>query len=478
MRWRRPERGGAASLRRTLLLLLIPTVALVTVAELWMTQRQALAAANAAYDRSLLGAIRSIDANVSTATGGLSVELPYRLFEFFQLTADGRVFFRVATADRLVEVGNADLPLPPRPLELEQPVFYDTVYFGEPLRVGAYLRELDRPLTRSEAEHLVIQVAETTESRARFTREFVLRAALRDALLLAMMALAVAAVVALALRPVSRLAAQVRERAASDLTPLAAGDLPAEIEPLVAAVNQQMARSQQLAGQQRQFLDDASHQLRTPLATLRTQVDYALREADPEARRQTLEAVSQQIDHAIRATNQLLALARSDTAAVRVEPFELGALLREVAVDLLPRARARRIDLGIDEPPRPLPVEGDRGLLREALANLVDNAIRYVPEGGVVTLSAAADALGASATVEDDGPGVPDEERDLLGQRFVRGRGSVAGGSGLGLAIARSIAERHGGVLRLERASDAGGLRAALWWPRRGDAANGSLKAD
>jgi two-component system sensor histidine kinase TctE len=133
-------------LRRTLLLVLLPGMLAVVGAELWLTWRTAVDAANAAYDRSLLGAIKSMDANISTASGGLGVELPYRLLEFFELTASGQVFYRVATEDGLVEIGNADLPPPRAPLVTGRPQFSDAVYFGEPVRVGTYARVLSEPL--------------------------------------------------------------------------------------------------------------------------------------------------------------------------------------------------------------------------------------------------------------------------------------------------------------------------------------------
>ena len=180
----------------------------------------------------------------------------------------------------------------------------------------------------------------------------------------------------------------------------------------------------------------------------------------------TLAALGSEIARATRSTQQLLALGRSDTAAVEFGPCDLAALLRAVALELLPRARARQIDFGIQEPPGELVAQADGGLLREALTNLAANAIDYTPPHGTVTLAAAQDALGWSLCVEDNGPGLPAEERDALGQRYRRGSQSVAGGSGLGLAIARSIAERHRGRLRLEARAQGPGLLAILWWPR------------
>ena len=172
------------SLRRTLLLVLFPGLILVIGAELGLTWRAVVDAAKAAYDRSLLGAIKSIDANISTASGGLGVELPYVMLEFFQLTASGQVYYRVATEGGLVEIGNADLPAPPSLLVTGYPQFSDSVYYGEPVRIGSYARLLDRPLAgQGKTQRVIIQVAETLESRRDFTRALVLQSVARDLLL-------------------------------------------------------------------------------------------------------------------------------------------------------------------------------------------------------------------------------------------------------------------------------------------------------
>lgn len=465
-RWSIAARVRRASLWRLLAVLLLPLLAAVTGVELWMTRHDALEAANAAYDRSLLGALKAIDANISTGSGGLSAELPYSMLEFFELTASGQVYFRVASSDGLVELGNADLPLPPEPLKPEVPRFYDAIYFGESVRLAAYRRAVDDTPANPQAGSVLVQVAESTRSRQDFTRRFVRRAALRDGLVLALMVVGATATLAVALRPLARLAREVQARSPDDMTPIAEADLPADIRPLVVAVNQQMARTQDLVAQQRQFLDDASHQLRTHLTTLQMQIDYARREADAAQVQDTLAAIGSEIARATRSTQQLLALGRSDTAAVELVPFDLATLLRTVALELLPQARAKQIDFGIHTPTSAIMALADSGLLREALVNLASNALAYTPAQGTVTLSAASDSLGFSLSVEDNGPGLPASERDALGQRYRRGSQAVAGGSGLGLAIARSIAERHRGSLRLEARADGPGLLAILWWPR------------
>lgn len=465
MRWnptpiRWPFRG--ATLKARLLGLLLPGMALALAVGLWLTRQQAEQAADAAYDRSLFGAIKGLDLSVSTASGGLSVEQPYALFEFFQLAGDGPVHYRVATDNGLVEIGSPDLPLPPPTLALKagEPVFYDATYFGEAVRVGAYERSLDPPV--GDARTVLIQVAEGTVARERFTRAFVRQALWRDASLLGLLALAVMGVSAWALRPVQRLVDATRDRAAEDLRPLPAEDLPADLQPLVATINAQLARTGALVTQRRQFVDDASHQLRTPLTTLRAQLDYALREPDPQRVHEALQALSRELDHATRATQQLLVLARADAGRLVREPFDLGELAREVALALLPQARAAGLDFGVEAPESGAAVAiGDRVQLREALMNLAHNALVHGRAGGQVTVEAHAVADGGwSLGVVDDGPGLDPAVARRLGERFVKGRGSR--GSGLGLSIARAVIERHGGTLTMQPGHDGTGLRVTL----------------
>lgn len=454
MRWNPFPR---ATLRARLLGVLLPGAALVLTVGLWTTRSDAIHAADAAFDRSLLGAIKGLDLNVSTSSGGLAVEQPYRLFEFFELTASGLVHYRVATDDGLVEIGSPDLPLPTRPLVDGEPQFYDAVYLDQAVRVGVLRRPLDPPV--GGARGVLIQVAEATDARERFTRTFVRQAMLRDAVLLGTLVLGVVVASTWALRPVQGLAEATARRAPDDLRPLPAGGLPQDLVPLVDTINDQIARTSTLMDQRRRFLDDASHQLRTPLTTLRAQLDFARREADPGRARAAIDALSSELDHATRATNQLLALARADSGALQLEDFDLRDLVREVALALLPQARAAGIDFGVDMGDEPLNIRADRLQLREALANLAHNSL--VHGAGPVTIEAAGRPGGAwRLGVVDAGPGLDPEVQPNAGERFAKGRGSR--GSGLGLAMARAVAERHGGRLVLSAGDEGRGLRASI----------------
>jgi len=464
------------SLRRTLLLVLLPGMLLVMGLEIVVSWRTAVGAANAAYDRSLLGAIKSVDANISTASGGLSVELPYRMLEFFELTANGRVFYRVASGDGLVEIGNADLPAPPRPLVNEQPQFSDAVYYGEPIRLGSYARALSQPLSGgSNSSQVVIQIGETLESRQDFTRRLVMEALARDVLLLLAGVVLLVAAVSWSLRPLQRLRQDVLQRDPQDLTPLNSHNIAQDVQPLVEAINHHVMRYRDAMQARRMFLDDASHQLRTPLTTLATQVGFALREPNPALMHQALLAIKTQIEETVRQTNQMLSLARADTVEWHMAPCDLVALAQEVTRAAWPTARQKQIDLGF-EPlgDAPTEVNAHAGLLKEALVNVLHNALHHTPVGAKVTVQAGVepeDSAGeggqqAVLRVIDNGPGMAPDDLARAGERFFRGS-SQASGSGLGLAIAKAIAQRHGGALSLHATSadpTRPGLTVTLRW--------------
>ncbi|WP_295379419.1 sensor histidine kinase [Pseudacidovorax intermedius] len=460
------------SLRRTLTVVLMAGVLAGSVLQVLATWRTADAAVNAAFDRSLYGAIRAIDASISTESGGIGVELPYVLLEFFELTASGPVHYRVATEDGLVEIGSPDIPMPDEPTALRTPHFQTVDYVDGPARVGTYVRPLDEPASGN----IVIQVAESLASRAEFSRQFILQAVIRDVLLAVLAAAMVAMTVSWSLRPLKQLREGVQARQADDLSPIDTARVPVDVLPLVQATNDHLGRYRTLLATQRRFLDDASHQLRTPLTTLLTQAGYALREPDDRRVRETMEAMRVQLRTMIRRVNQLLVLARADTSPLQSERTDLAGLAGELVRRLWPVARRKAVDLGLEHEGAPVMALAHAGLVQEALSNLVDNALRHTPAGGSVTVGVRAEAGGCCIDVTDDGPGIPEDELPLVTQRFFRASNAQGEGTGLGLAIVQSIATRLHGRLELARAP-AGGLRASLWLPAappRGDQAAGA----
>ncbi len=469
------------SLRRQLLVLLLPALAAMMALDSWLTYGTLRDAANTAYDRSLFGSVRAIDNAIGMAGETVQLTLPDAAMEMFETAAQTRVFYRVALErEGAIETvtGYDDLPLPRGTLANNVPRYYDAVYRDAPVRIAA----MARPVYRPDAHmRVIIQVAESAEPRAALVGAVWRNTLARDALLIVASALILVGGVTFVLRPLKRVRDDVEARPPDDLTPLAVDPVPAEVRPLVDAVNRHVSRSAAMAQAQAQFIADAAHQLRTPLAILKTQAEFARRQldgsGDPAPAREAVDGIVSQLEQASRLANQLLALARvrqheaqtteaGAEAGVPDAVIDAAAVAGQVALDYLPLARAKLQDFGWDDGGgQPLPVRADAALLREALANLVHNAIQYSPRGSRITLSAARERDSACLAVEDDGPGIPAEEREQVFARFYRRVGHDEPGSGLGLAISREMAARFGGSVTLHEARQGQGLRAELRLP-------------
>jgi len=274
------------------------------------------------------------------------------------------------------------------------------------------------------------------------------------------------------LRAMRGLRTHIDARSADDLSSLPSADAPTEVATLVESLNGQLDRVRRHLEAQRRFVADAAHQLRTPLAGLKAQADAALRGGTLEEARARLERIEESADRLNRLVAQLLSLARADDALGRSpprEPVELNALLREVCGAAAEQALARHISLGFDAAPRSVEVQGSPLLLRELFANLVDNAIRYTPSGGEVSVRVVA-SMEPAVQVDDTGQGIPAEERERIFERFHRVLGTGASGSGLGLAIVRTIAGLHRATVQAEERAG-GGSRFVVIFPAQGPAA-------
>ena len=310
------------------------------------------------------------------------------------------------------------------------------------------------------ADGLVIIVAHGSAEREQLVRDLALRLVVPLAIGLPTLAIALWLAVTRALRPLEQLAGQVRGRQADHLAPIDARGAPAEVEPLVAATNQLFARLERSFDNERRFTGDAAHELRTPLAALRTHAEVALTTAHDGRRRRALGQVVEGVERATRLVDQMLALARMDAAHPQplTAEVDLRGVCEEAVQDASAAAAARGIALRLEAPVE-VRVRGDRTMLLALLRNLIENAVRFAPDSGTVRVTALGQGSSALLAVEDDGPGLPAELRGRIFDRFFRGPDGRGAGSGLGLSIARRIVELHGGTVGAFSSPALGGLR-------------------
>ena len=462
------------SLRGELLRWLILPLILLVGLNAVSLYRDALEAADVAYDRSLLSSTRALAERVSVKDGKVAADVPYVALDSFETDTLGRIYYKVTGLRGETVSGYGDLPAVPKDVPRSDlyPAlvrFYHADYNGERVRIAALLQPVYDDSMRGIA---LIQVGETLDARRALSRRILVNTLLRQALLVLAVASLVWFAVRLVLRPLMRLKNEVETRALSDLSNIDEALVHKEVRPLVAAMNGTMARLQHLIASQRRFIADASHQLRTPLAVLKTQAELALRENDPAAMRAIVGAIAGTTDSAIHLANRLLMLARIEhgSGSGDTGPVSLAQIAGQVGLELALPAVQKGIDLALEAADgEDTVVNGQALLLHELVSNLADNAIRYTPPGGSVLLRVARQAPGVLLEVLDSGPGVDPADYDKVLTPFYRAQATLdanPGGTGLGLAIVRDIAHLHGATLSLGAAEGSGGLKVSVLFPQ------------
>lgn len=494
----RPEEKGARfGIRARLLTLLIPGILALLAFDSWNDLQALQGQAQESYDRAMLDTAHALQRSVTAdPDGALRLDAG---------VAQVRAMFEAGTAQHKhlhvgvapldgagpeqLLLGESDLPPPPQAQELgHEPQWYESRYHGNEVRVVALRSEVRDGQGRPYL--LLVQAAEGLFPRHLAQKASLQQALVRDARMVVLVVALVALGVTWSLRPLRRLRRSVQARRGQAPQPLDATGVPREVAPLVDAINVQVASYRELLDAQSQFLADASHQLRTPLAIMLTQAGVALREKDPQQMRTTLRAMVVQLERSRRLSEQLLSLAHASEQAPadeEIDRVDLNAIAREAVLQHLTLAHEKEQDLGwIDAreadaveagpedaaAPLAVPVRASAPQLHEALANLVHNAIVHTPRGGRITVRVYVEGAQAHAEVSDDGPGIEGARRDEVFGRFRQvapGNGKRSSGSGLGLAIARAYARRNGGDIVLADAEPGTtGLRAILRLPLAG----------
>jgi two-component system sensor histidine kinase TctE len=451
--------SSGQSLRRQLLLwLLLPQLVL------WagggaLAYRIALSYAEKGIDQSLTQSVRALARQVKPIGSGLLVDFPRAAQDVLEQDPKDRVSYMVSSPPEQFLLGNQRLPQPKdgQP-SIGVPWLYRSMVDGKPLRIVA----LDVQYGENDAPQILrVQVGKSFAVQQRIARELIADMLAPLLALGALLSLLVYGGIRRGLAPLTKLTDQVGNRSVNALSPIGMTQAPSEVHALVQAINGLLEEVERSVHQEKRFLDDAAHQLRTPLAGLISQVELAQHETNDPALAERLIKVHTGAQRSAHLVHQLLTLARSETPLRRAS-IDLAALAREVAREWTPRALAAGMDLGYEGVDH-LRMEGDPLQLREAMSNLIDNALRYTPTGSTITLRVDATPSGASLAVEDNGPGLSQDDLAHVFQRFWRGS-PLPGGCGLGLAIVREIAHRHGGEATVT-ALVPHGLRVALRLP-------------
>lgn len=448
-----PDRSLRTLRKRLFVFLLLP-LAILLVISLTADYRIAFAPANEAFDHSLTDDVVALAGRVHTTSFGygLEVDLPAAAEAVLRTSRSDKEFLAIFGPNGQLLAGDADLqPDPPHPED--NPSLSDGFMRGHKIRKATYRLETERGT-------VVTTVAETTHKREKAGSKILAGMILPNILLIVATLTLVYIGVRRGLAPLNQLSEEIARRSPHDLSPLKPKLVPGEVEPLVQAIDILIADLRTAATAQQGFLANAAHQLKTPLAGLQTQLELAAQEIPAEYRHRIvhLRDATQRLGHL---AHQLLALARSGPEANLAHEWrriDLGQMLEASASNWFDRAIARDIDLGFE--PVPVIIDGSEWLLRELLANLIDNALLYTPRGGKVTARCGRDDGGRPfIEIEDNGPGIPEEERERIFERFYRAEGATGTGTGLGLAIVKEVATRHRAQIEFANTSPQGGTR-------------------
>jgi two-component system, OmpR family, sensor histidine kinase TctE len=437
-----------STLRRQLLIWVSIPLGVLWAVSAYMDYDIAKRYVTVAYDRGLLESALDIGRQVRVQRGRIYVDLPEVAIQMLRTREGGQLYYMVTGPDQEFITGEPDIT-PAQPTQSGQPHYYDDTYHGQAVRAAVIQLPIETEDIRGQ---VTVHVLENQQIRTELIRGLSFGFTMPQALVALCAFGLIWFSVTRALAPLSQLRQEIEQRSHRDLSPLPTSNAPSEVRPLIESMNDLLQRLSSALGAQQRFIADAAHQLRTPIAGLRTQAELALRLTSADEIHASLTQLQKAAEHTTRLVNQLLSLARAEPVAEQgelVETLDMTTLTRDITTEWVPRAIERGLDLGFEGTDDAIPVKGNDFLLREMLGNLIDNALRYTPRGGHVTVRLARTLAHIEISVEDNGPGIPENEREAVLDRFHRVLGTGVEGSGLGLAIVREIAQRYGGHIKI-----------------------------
>lgn len=444
----------APSLARQLLVWLVPTgLVLVGIGSL-IAYQLAHRAATLAYDRALLDAAQSVTTQVNRVDGRFELNLSPSTEQVLLFDNYDKIVYEVVDADGRWISGTHGLPRPRSFESEEQFHYYNTSFSGRKMRAASMRVERDDGA-------FIVTVAETLVKRDKLAREILFALLLPEFMLVIVTILVMRYAIRHGLRGIGLVREELVKRSQADMRPIPLDTVPEELRPLITDTNDLLARLSFSLERHRHLVADASHQLRTPIAALRAEVESAMRSDDPRA---ALVQIAANTRHLSRLAHNVLMLNRLEVGYMpQTQEVDLQQLISSAAERWLPFARERNTDLGFALAPAKM--KGESIWLEELVNNLVDNALRYTPKNGTVTVKCGSSNQHTWLSVEDSGPGIPQSERERIFERFYRAHPEEADGSGLGLAIVREVANAHHARIDVSSSPESGGALIRVLFP-------------
>lgn len=445
-----------ASLKATIAYRLIIPVIIFIILETALSYFVTLHYVEKTYDRWLLDSARSLVQEIKVIDNKVSVKLSVTALEIFKWDDIDTTFFKINAENNRLIVGDILLPTPSTSINTGQPVYSNAVLDDEAIRMVS----LQVPGTLPEKVY--IHVAETINKRQDMMVDILLADLIPQILLILFISLLIIEAIYHGLTPLHKLADDISQRSLSDLSPIPEAHVFAEVRALTDTINNLLEKLSAAIISQQRFIANAAHQLRTPLAGLKLQAERAQREENILTMRPALSQIQSSADRISHMITQLLSLARSSPieGSHKMEKVDLYDLAKKVCIEWVPKALEKGIEISFDATNQSHVVNGDRVLLTELLANLLDNAITYGHKNGHIFVGLTNHPT-LCLSIEDDGPGIHEPESDKIFERFYRIPGSSGDGCGLGLAIVKEIADLHQVKLSL-LSSNSGGTRIDL----------------
>lgn len=416
--------------------------------------------ANDSYDQELLNAAHAVAARLSEDKDGLVADLPDAVQEVLRHNDRDNFFYQVLSPSKQRLAGDAILPMPVNDVNTDTPSFRNSVVNGHKVRIA----RIRVSLIEDDSKIVIVQVARTLNARNELIHRIFLSIVIPQIILGLLSVAAVSYNVKDGLKPLVELSEEIQQRSQADLTPIDAKNTPREMLPIIEAINSLFSRIDNHMEEQKRFVANAAHQLRTPVAGLRAYIEYGRRIANGKFS-EVLDQIDAGTDRIAELVGGLLILARaSERKNQQRDVVELNDLSSEVTSDLIRQAANKKIELFFHPSALRSVVLGDKAELREMLSNVINNAVSYTPDGGVVNVTVTSGPPPV-VTIQDNGPGIPAQERKRVFERFYRVLGTKVNGTGLGLAIVQEIAHSHKATVELLDPIDAMGTLVRITFP-------------